>query len=178
VSLLKIPSRFLVNFEVNQQNKCADQTSRGFVDGNKSVYIFGTPGSGKTHLAYLSYAESLDKLKKSKFVKVPEIMSAEHEPGESKDHFIGRIAYQLCKTDLLYLDELIPERHSDELLGVIYQVLDFAFEKGRPRIFMTCNFGLDMVTKLSDRIASRIAGICGSDNVVENNDEDWRLKGG
>ena len=45
------------NFKVSAENKVAHTQSKLFPKGNKSIYLHGEPGTGKTHLMYSAYRE-------------------------------------------------------------------------------------------------------------------------
>lgn len=96
-----------------------------------------------------------------------------------KDGQGGELAYMERVTGygLLFLDDLGVEKPSDWVLQTLYLIVDQRYNDNQPLV-ISSNFDLDEIaTRLDDRIASRIVGLCGKDGLVELEGNDLRLGG-
>lgn len=156
------------------------------------VFITGLTGTGKTHLAAAllrknleSYMPIMDVPGPGKPVEarrpdglpemasVPglllEIRESFHNGSSHREAEIVR-KYESC--DLLVLDDLGVEKTSDWSFQTLYLIIDSRYRSQKSTI-ITSNLDLPAIrNKLTDRIASRIAGMCG---VVKLSGSDRRL---
>ena len=104
------------------------------------LYIEGTNGTGKTHLAaaiglYLAEQE-YSVIMKTSFDLLDEIKKAFDDPSRS-EHKIMK-AYREC--DLLIIDDLGKEQCTDWSMSILYSIVNDRYESMRP-IIITTNFG-------------------------------------
>ncbi len=144
-------------------------------DVKKSFFIHGICGVGKTHLAVAIMRRAMIDNSKgayrvdtcvrgiydARFIPVTSLLlrikaAFGQEAQESESEIISRIS----DVGLLVLDDLGAEKASDWVLQTIYTIIDIRSREGRP-IIITSNLDLDVIAKkLSDRVSSRIAGMC------------------
>ncbi len=139
-----------------------------------SYLITGPCGLGKSYLAaammkavviffadkaYFS-GECL-RMYNVQFVSVPELLltiKETFEPGSERSE--ADVIYWFAKADLLVMDDLGAEKVSDWVLQTLYTIIDMR-SRERKQTIITSNLDLDALgKKLSDRIASRIRGLC------------------
>ncbi len=113
------------------------ETARSTGEG---LYIEGTNGTGKTHLAaaialYLTEQE-YSVVMKTSFDLLDDIKKAFDDPARS-EHRIMK-AYREC--DLLIIDDLGKEQCTDWSMSILYSVVNDRYEAMRPTI-ITTNFG-------------------------------------
>ncbi|MEN6487850.1 MAG: ATP-binding protein, partial [Smithella sp.] len=106
----------------------------------EGLYIEGTNGTGKTHLAaaiglYLTEQE-YSVVMKTSFDLLDEIKKAFDDQTKS-EHQIMR-AYREC--DLLIIDDLGKEQCTDWSMSILYSIVNDRYESMRP-IIITTNFG-------------------------------------
>lgn len=156
----------------------------------RSAFITGDCGVGKTHKAVLILRgfvrnTSCDNFvapfrNTPVFVNVPELLIKIRSCFNVAPHAGARIApkseedmlQEYFNTKLLVLDDLGAEKTTDWALQSLYVIINKRCDEKRQTI-ITSNLTLDEIKdKLSDRIASRIGGMC---KVVAMKGKDKRL---
>lgn len=151
----------------------------------KGLYLFGKVGCGKTMLAakvVVEYARRLfvlnDFVEESVcFVTAPGLLqeiraSFQKDSPNQEEKIVG----DLSSVRLLVIDDLGAEKTSEWALQTLYVIINNRYESMLPTIF-TSNLSLDeLAEKLgSDRIPSRIAGMC---EIIELDGDDRRIERG
>ena len=143
-------------------------------DSREGVFLTGSRGVGKTHLAVALIREAMlaarpvkhfdtyriDLHKLPLFVSVPELLLEIRDTysgnGVSEKDVIDKYSW----VDVLVLDDLGVEKPSEWVLQTLYIIMDRRYREDL-RTIITSNLGIEEVEeKLDDRIASRIAGMC------------------
>lgn len=144
----------------------------------RSAFLMGSRGVGKTHLMVALLKESIRRGHLSVCMKsVPRMLMEIRN--NMKNVQGGELAYMERVTGygLLFLDDLGVEKPSDWVLQTLYLIVDQRYNDNQPLV-ISSNFDLDEIaTRLDDRIASRIVGLCGKDGLVELEGNDLRLGG-
>ncbi|MFZ7124744.1 MAG: ATP-binding protein [Desulfobacterales bacterium] len=160
-------------------------TIRKAAESDRSLYITGPAGTGKTHLlaAVMRHAiltadpavlirddhHHAPPLKKYTvpsadrfplFISIPRILqqirASFNGGGGSEETILSRCA----EAPVLLLDDLGAEKASDWVRQTVYLIIDDRYTSMR-RTMITSNLSLDGIAQvLDDRIASRIAGMC------------------
>lgn len=152
-----------------------------------SYFITGPVGTWKTRLACAIMRDSIITMSKgayiidtcvrgifdARFVPVTSLLvrikaAFEKNAVETEAEIISRISDMA----LLVLDDLGSEKASEWVLSTIYTILDIRHREAKP-VIITSNLSLDAIAEaLSDRISSRIAGMC---KVITMSGKDRRL---
>lgn len=178
-SRLNLPPRFkratLDNFDKEMQltafEFAKNFSDRYAKDTRVGLYLYGMPGSGKTHLS-TAIANKLLLKAFPKFVTSPELlMQIKKTFGKANsDHeYIDELSY----AKLLILDDIGSEKPTEWVQETLFVIIDRRYTHHLPTIF-TSNFSLDQLKeRLGYRIASRIAEMT---EVVELRSSDYRLR--
>lgn len=143
-------------------------------DPSHGYYLYGPVGVGKTHTAVAMMRESICRLSNARRMAdiVRGIYDARFFPVTSllmriKDSFHpeseeteGDVIRQVTGPELVVIDDIGVEKVSDWTLQTLYTIIDTRSREKKQTIF-TSNLSLDEIASgLSDRIASRIRGMC------------------
>ena len=143
-------------------------------DSGEGIFLTGSRGVGKTHLAVALMREDMlaarpvkhfdtyriDLHKLPLFVSVPELLLEIRDTyngnGVSEKEVIDKYSW----VDALVLDDLGVEKPTEWVLQTLYIIIDRRYREDL-RTIITSNLGIEEVKeKLDDRIASRITGMC------------------
>lgn len=167
------------NYVLNEKNKDAFEKAYTFLETEKSLYIYGNPGSGKTHLlvSALRRARAAICPPYVKFSNVAKLLKIERDEFETREEAEERTLETLSTKKIIFLDDFSSENVTGRTAEFLYILLNDAIENGKTRFFISGNKSLKFISEnVSDRIASRIIGLCGRENIVKIEGEDWRLK--
>jgi len=163
-------------------NAMALAAAQRFLDcKTQGVYIYGEPGTGKTHLgvAMLHKIMATECSLKYTWTNAARLMKIERQEYETREESEDRMLRSLARKNFILLDDLSSEYVTGRSSEILYLLLNDALENARPRLFITGNNSLQFISKnISDRIASRLAGICGPENIIKMEGQDWRITGG
>jgi len=169
------------NFKLNSNNKEAFNKAKEFLTNSSGLFLFGLSGSGKTHLAKAAYNE-LKRQHNCEFVSTPELLLEIRETFSNKGSERAIIDYYTNDCRYLFLDDFGAEKISDYSIQTVYLILSRWERKlereGKSKLFITSNYNLDEISnKMSDRLSSRIAGLCVVQKAIcyFGVDEDYRL---
>jgi DNA replication protein DnaC len=135
-----------------------------------NIYIYGSTGSGKTHLG-----SALIRRMFPNFVKIKP-MELLRKMRECETAVAEGTLIELYARINLMLDDLGVEKITEYAYQVIYEILDKRYERGEGGLIVTSNLKLDALADKfgSDRIPSRIAQMCGK-RVIPLVGKDWRV---
>ncbi len=166
-------------------SNCPDVIKSQF-DHAKSYLLTGPCGIGKTYIAsammkaiirqHADRAYFLGdtlRLFNVQFISAPELLLKirdSFEPGANQTEM--DLIYWYGSVDCLILDDLGAEKASDWTLQTLYSIIDIRMREQKQTI-ITSNLDLDGIReKLSDRVASRLKGMC---QHIAMNGKDKRL---
>ncbi len=142
-------------------------------DSREGVFLTGSRGVGKTHLAVALMREAMLAVKPVKhfdsfridlqrlplFVSVPELLLEIRDTYNGNEISEKEVIDKYSWVDVLVLDDLGVEKPSEWVLQTLYIIIDRRYREDL-RTIITSNLGIEEKEgKLDDRIASRIAGI-------------------
>jgi len=171
-------NKTLNNFVQNDKNRQSYDKVIQFLGNDSGLYLWGLRGRGKTHLLYATCKAIKDYGKTVKFVNVPELLLEIRSTFNLQSETTEKdVVNKYCKSEYLFLDDLGVEKITDFSLQAIYLILDRREKEGKRKVFITSEKSIkEIAINLNDRIASRIIGMCGKENIVELKDKDWRIK--
>lgn len=142
------------------------------------LFLVGPPGVGKTHMAVAILREKLietdNRYFRPWFIEIPELLMQIRQSFDGRGEMteaglLGR--YGECS--FLVLDDLGAEKASEWATQTLYLLINRRYREDR-RTIITSNLSIAALSeRLSDRIASRIAGMC---KVIKLTGPDRRLK--
>lgn len=98
-----------------------------FVNDRYNLFLYGKPGTGKTHLAIALGIEACKLLKKVAFYRMPDLIQALRTAAASHD---TKFYKRLAKFDLIIIDEFgYPPRDPDTIQLFFDFITDYCYEK-------------------------------------------------
>lgn len=145
------------------------------------LYLCGPSGTGKTiQAAQILIEVHMRSLKQNlpfydfRFVSVPQLLQNIKATfnGDNNDESV--IVKDLSEADFLILDDLGVEKSTEWVMQILYLILNYRYEYLKTTI-ITSNYSInDLIDKFgSDRIPSRIAGMC---EVIRFDKKDFRIR--
>lgn len=136
---------------------------RECAENPQNLVLYGTTGSGKTHLAVSIIREIVRRGGKARFVSVPrlllEIRSTFNRGGTYFGDTEAEIIERCAEEPLLVLDDLGSEKGSEWSISTLFLIIDQRYQSLKPTI-VTTNLSPDLMEKeLGARIASRLASM-------------------
>lgn len=139
------------------------------IDEGRGLWLMGSTGTGKTTLGMLIASQALAAGKTVGVYFTPKLLTRirqtyqEAESENAYTQFFDRVT----SVDLLYIDDLGSERHTDWVVEQLYAVVNERYENQRP-LLVTSNADGDVdrgQRRLEDQIGrrtvSRLVEICG-----------------
>lgn len=165
------------NFTKTDKNLTAYNAVQSFItDTGKGLFLYGTCGAGKTHLAAAARQAIINDFKQVRYIESPELMMKLRKSFDNKEVTDEKIINFYVEPEYLIIDDFGADRTSAFAEDCFYLLLNRRLTTMKHKILMTSNKSLkDYALSTSDRIASRIAEMC---QVVSLNDYDHRLKVG
>ena len=98
-----------------------------FIDDRYSLFLYGKPGTGKTHLAIALGIEACRMKKKVAFYRLPELIQCLRAATASKD---AKFFKRLAKLDLIIIDEFGYPPHDPDTIQLFFDfITDYCYEK-------------------------------------------------
>jgi len=152
------------------------QATKDYVEGldeniaaGRGLWLMGNTGTGKTTLGMLVAKEALAAGKTVGVYFTPRLLTRirqtyqETESNSAYDDFFRRVT----SVDLLYIDDLGSERHTDWVVEQLYALINERYESQRPML-VTSNSDSDvdkgqrrLEEQIGPRTVSRLVEICG-----------------
>jgi len=155
----------------------------------ENLFIYGSRGTGKTHLLAAFIKKEIKDLLTSNveshifdpyenypaFIDVPRFLFDIRQTFNKGNYSSNEkdIFEKYSKSQTLYLDDLGAEKSTDWAIQTLYLLIDYRYSNEMKTVIAS-NLTLDEIAdKIDDRISSRIAGMC---KIIEMKGGDRRLK--
>jgi DNA replication protein DnaC len=130
------------------------------LDSGGGLWLQGDVGTGKTTLAMLVSKAALDAGRSVAIYSLPRLLNllrdALDAPGGKLD-----LLDRLTAVDLLHIDDLGAEAHTDWVLEQLYSIVNSRYEAQRAIVATTNLMPDELSEKLGARTVSRLVEICG-----------------
>lgn len=146
----------------------ADDLDENLAAG-RGLWLMGNTGTGKTTLAMLIAKQALAEGKTVAVYFTPKLLTQIRQTYQATDSEDAYDAFfkRLTSVDLLYIDDLGSERHTDWVVEQLYALVNERYENQRSML-VTSNAATDVAAGLSEledqigpRTVSRLVEICG-----------------
>jgi DNA replication protein DnaC len=130
------------------------------LDAGKGLWIQGDVGTGKTTLAMLISKAALDAGRSVAIYSLPRLLNLLREAMDSDE---GKLDFldRLTAVDLLHIDDLGAENHTDWVLEQLYSIVNARYEAERAIVATTNLMPEELSDRLGARTVSRLVEICG-----------------
>jgi DNA replication protein DnaC len=130
------------------------------LDAGRGLWIQGDVGTGKTTLAMLISKAALEAGRTVAIYSLPRLLNLLRGSMESEGGLLDFID-RLTAVDLLHIDDLGAENHTEWVLEQLYSIVNARYE-GERSIVATTNLMPDQLDeRLGPRTVSRLVEICG-----------------
>lgn len=170
-----------LDLEVNSGNEECIKACRRYVDrfetyAERSLFLFGKAGNGKSTLAAATMNELKKQGKSVVFQSVPELLTKIRNTFNSQKESEKNIMWALMNCDLLILDDIGTERITDWVNQKLFEIIDGRYRQRRP-IFYTSNHKPSDLRDMFDEHRKIIDRIIETTYPFENKSSSFRLQG-
>lgn len=172
----RFKTRTFNTFRVTADNAAAYQACRtladNFTHGARGLFLSGTCGTGKTHLAGAIVHALIRKGHRAILMTTTKLLDTLKSAFGDNER-TARIKEELAAADLLVLDDIGAEYISDWAKSELFNLLNERYEMNKTTI-LTTNLSIEALTaRLGQRTISRIAEMTDGIRIVS---DDWRLR--
>ena len=142
-------------------NMAAVEAVDSWDSSKENLYLFGPVGCGKSHLQAMAVRPNIEKNpSRGAIKKVYNICRAIRACQDARAE--SEIIETYSKLPVLGIDDLGVEKHTEFVIGIIYEIIDARYMNRPGGLIVTSNLSLsELAQKLGDdRITSRLAQMC------------------
>lgn len=153
---------------VNAVREYVDALDQNLAAG-RGLWLMGSTGTGKTTLGMLVAKTALAAGRTAAVYFTPKLLTQIRQTYQATDSEDAYEAFfkRLTSVDLLYIDDLGSERHTDWVVEQLYALVNERYENQRS-VLVTSNAGADagaglreLEEQIGSRTVSRLVEICG-----------------
>jgi len=152
----------------------AKQTIRTYIEGfdsTKNLLLHGSYGTGKSHLSVSVTKELMAKGYECLFLSLPKLLTKIKETYNNKGVTEDELLEAIQHVDLLVLDDIGAEHHTEWVNSKLFEILDD--RAGKATIYTTNLNSKELRTKINERNFSRMME---NTEIIKMNGNDYRRK--
>ena len=161
----------LERFKQTPANAAAFKALADFNPRKDNIFLAGTVGTGKTHLAVAGARANLPRVA---FLRQAELSREVRGARDAEQE--GEIIRGWASVPVLILDDLGAAKDTEFMVGLLYEIIDWRYMNRPGGLIVTSNRTLDQLAEKlgDDRIPSRLAQMC---KVLKMTGKDHRIEG-
>ncbi len=152
----------------------AKQNIKGYIhefDGTKNLLLHGSYGTGKSHLSVSITKELMAKGYECLFLSLPKLLTKIKETYNNKGVTEDELLEAIQHVDLLVLDDIGAEHHTEWVNSKLFEILDD--RSGKATIYTTNLNSKELRTQINERNFSRMME---NTEIIKMNGNDYRRK--
>lgn len=149
----------------------AQKVAVDILKDGKSAILFGSNGTGKTHLGWAFLRYQVEQGRSGRYVKAFKLFAQIKSSFNS--HTTERLVDEYCNYDCLVIDELDKRYGSQTEFVNLYAIIDERTDWGRPTILIGNMKPDELEEALGPSLVSRV---CGLGTPIDLSGPDWRMK--
>jgi DNA replication protein DnaC len=131
------------------------------IDAGRGLWLFGSPGTGKTTLAMLVSKSALDAGRSVAIYSLPRLLAEIRTTfDEDNDRSYTELLDRLAAVDLLHIDDVGAEKTSPWVLEQLYAIINARYEEERSVIITTNLTDEELSEQITPRTVSRLEEMC------------------
>lgn len=140
-------------------------------DGKKNLLLHGNYGTGKSHLSVSATKELMAKGYECLFLSLPKLLTKIKETFNNKGVTEDELLKAIQQVDLLVLDDIGAEHHTEWVNTKLFEILDD--RSGKATIYTTNLNSKELRAQINERNFSRMME---NTEVIKMNGNDYRRK--
>jgi DNA replication protein DnaC len=146
--------------ETAQQRRVLSAVKGWVASDSRGIFLCGTPGTGKTHLAVAAIAELRRRKIRARFASVRELLLECRNSFRNDEEGPGPILARYTEARTLLLDDLGAENATEFSREIIETIIDRVY-RDEDSLVVTSNVDLDGISgKYGVRVADRLLEVC------------------
>ncbi|WP_019377696.1 ATP-binding protein [Virgibacillus halodenitrificans] len=170
-----LKSATLENYEpTSQELATAKQNIMNYIqefDGKKNLLLHGSYGTGKSHLSVAITKKLMEKKKECLFLSLPKLLTKIKETYNNKGVTEDELLAVIQRVDLLVLDDIGAEHHTEWANTKLFEILDD--RSGKSTIYTTNLNSKELRAQINERNFSRMME---NTEIITMNGRDYRRK--
>lgn len=141
--------------------------------GKSWLYIFGSPGTGKSHLCTAVCGALLDAGQAVRYMLWRD-ESRDLKASVNDSEAYNRAMYELKRADVLYIDDFLKGGTTEADMRLAFELLNSRYNSRKPTL-LSSELSIDDVLDLDEAVGSRIYERA-KGYVIHANGQNWRLR--